>query len=66
MRVPTERIRERFAQFQKDGLKVLAALELNAGFKKPSSRAALKSNPCNEIPAQIGARERGIVEKNEQ
>ena len=34
MKVPPEKIKARLAQFQKEGLKVQATLELNAGMKE--------------------------------
>jgi hypothetical protein len=62
MRVSRERIKERFAQFKRDGVKVLAVLEMSAGVKGPPfGSTALTSNPCKEVPEQIGAREHDMV-----
>ena len=39
MKVPAEKIKARSVQLQKEGMKVQAALELNAGFKEPTLRS---------------------------
>ncbi len=39
MKVPAEKIKARFAEFQKEGLKVKATLELNAGVKITAAAA---------------------------
>jgi len=42
MKVSTEKIKARGAQFQKEGLRVRATLELNAGIKEPPFRSDVK------------------------
>lgn len=43
MKVPAEKIKARFMQLQQQGMKVQAALELNAGFNEPALRSNTSS-----------------------